>query len=67
MSNDKKKPRGRPFKKGEPRPANAGRKKGSGGRRLPMTIPLEIAATLPDSDSEARRVIIERISKEKQQ
>lgn len=63
---EKKKPRGRPFKKGEPRPANAGRKKGSGGKRLHITIPLEIAATLPDSDSEARAEILERIKKEKQ-
>lgn len=59
---NKKKPRGKPFEKG--RAKTGGRKKDS--RNLTLKIPLEIAATLPDSDAAARAEIIERIKKEKQ-
>ena len=52
-------------KKGTPK--TGGRKKGSAGRRLHITIPQPIAQTLPDSDAAARAEILERISKEKQQ
>lgn len=50
-------------KHGRPKglPKTGGRKKGSEGRRLHITIPREVADVLPEGDKEAREVIIEKL------
>jgi len=52
-----------PKKRGRPKgtPKTGGRKKGSEGRRLHITIPREVADVLPEGDREAREVIIEKL------
>lgn len=45
----KAKPRGRPFKKGQPRPANAGRKKGT-PNRAPVAVREFFRAMTEDPD-----------------
>lgn len=59
MSDEKKKklPRGKPFEKG--RAKTGGRKKG--GRNINLTIPLDVAANLPEQDKEARAVIVSAV------
>ena len=41
------------------RPPGAGRKPGTAGRRLFLTIPPDLAAELPEEDSQARVWLIE--------
>lgn len=55
----KKQPRGTPFAPGHPKVG--GRKPGTAGRRLHLTIPKDVAARLPENDNKARAVIFEAL------
>ena len=43
------------------RPPGAGRKPGTAGRRLHLTIPQDVAAGLPENDNDTRVVIFEAL------
>lgn len=43
------------------RPPGAGRKPGTAGRRLFLTIPKDVAKELPENDNDARAVIFEAL------
>ena len=43
------------------RPPGAGRKPGTAGRRLHLTIPKDVAVRLPENDNDARAVIFEAL------